>query len=132
MSTTTTSTPNDSPASIQPLHNPSNAAKVLPQGPLGNVANAPGMAAKALLAKKQKNHNPTYVSPTDNMMTPVTQKLNAARKKHFTKTKPVQLFASQKDDTQSSSDDEEQTPELIKTPATATETKMEVDDENPF
>ncbi|KAF9058149.1 hypothetical protein BJ165DRAFT_1425986 [Panaeolus papilionaceus] len=127
---TTTSSPNDSPASIQPLHNPSNAAKVLPQAPLGNVANQPGMAARAMLAKKQKNHNPTYVSPTDNMMTPVTQKLNAARKKHFTKTKPVQLFASQKEDTQSSSDDEEQQSETLKTPAT--ESKMEVDDENPF
>jgi hypothetical protein len=51
-----TSTPNDSPigASIQPLHNPSQAAQVVvPQAPLGNVVNqAPGMGAKALLAKK--------------------------------------------------------------------------------
>lgn len=49
-------TPNDSPAAtpIQPLHNPSLAAQVVvPQAPLGNVANqAPGMGAKALLAKK--------------------------------------------------------------------------------
>lgn len=39
---------------IQPLHNPSLAAQVsVPQAPLGNVANrAPGMGAKALLAKK--------------------------------------------------------------------------------
>ena len=29
--------------------------------------------------------NHTYVSPTDNLVTPVTQKLNAAKKKHFTK-----------------------------------------------
>ena len=29
--------------------------------------------------------NPTYVSPTDSMMTPVSQKLNATKKKHFTR-----------------------------------------------
>ena len=50
------STPNDSPshAPIQPLHNPSQAAHVVvPQAPLGNTTNAaPGMGAKALLAKK--------------------------------------------------------------------------------
>lgn len=53
-------TPNDSPvqAPIQPLHNPSQAAHVVvPQAPLGNATNgigsqAPGMGAKALLAKK--------------------------------------------------------------------------------
>lgn len=47
-----TASPNDSP--IQPLHNPSLAAQVVvPQAPLGNVANqAPGLGAKALLAKK--------------------------------------------------------------------------------
>jgi hypothetical protein len=50
-----TTTPNDSPNAtpIQPLHNPANAAHVVvPQAPLGNVVNAPGMGAKALLAKK--------------------------------------------------------------------------------
>jgi hypothetical protein len=53
-----TATPGDSPlgAPIQPLHNPSQAAQVVvPQAPLGNanVANqAPGMGARALLAKK--------------------------------------------------------------------------------
>ncbi len=51
-----TSTPTDSPIGtpIQPMHNPSLAAQVVvPQAPLGNVANqAPGMGAKALLAKK--------------------------------------------------------------------------------
>lgn len=103
----TTITPNDSPiAPMQPLHNPSQAAHVVvPQAPLGNVANqAPGMGAKALLAKKMaKNQcvsmvlmripmeadiissNPTYISPTDNLMTPCTQKLSAAKKKHFIK-----------------------------------------------
>jgi hypothetical protein len=89
------------------MHNPSLAAHVVvPQAPLGNVANqAPGMGAKALLAKKfaksqrvffsptvkklvadrNASSNPTYVSPTDNLVTPCTQKLNAAKKKHFDK-----------------------------------------------
>ncbi len=103
-----TTTPNDSPLNtpIQPLHNPSQAAHVaVPQAPLGNVVNhAPGMGAKALLAKKfaktqlvplfnfyvpevteHSCSNPTFVSPTDNLMTPVTQKLNAAKKKQFSK-----------------------------------------------
>ncbi|THH31302.1 hypothetical protein EUX98_g2889 [Antrodiella citrinella] len=86
----TVSTPTDSP--VQPLHNPSQAAKVVvPQAPLGNTTNgamnqAPGMGARALLAKKMaKSINPTYISPTDNLMTPVSQKLNASKKKHFTK-----------------------------------------------
>ncbi|KIY51633.1 hypothetical protein FISHEDRAFT_10775, partial [Fistulina hepatica ATCC 64428] len=82
----TTSTPNDSP--VQPLHHPSQAAKVvLPQAPLGNVVNqVPGMGAKALFAKKMvKSTNPSFVSPTDNLMTPCTQKLSAAKKKQFAK-----------------------------------------------
>ena len=55
----TTVSPNESPVSVQPLHNPSQAAYiVVPQAPLGNAntnavnANAPGMGVKALLAKK--------------------------------------------------------------------------------
>lgn len=55
-----TTTPNDTPIGtpIQPLHNPGQAAHVVvPQAPLGNATNgllnqAPGMGAKALLAKK--------------------------------------------------------------------------------
>jgi hypothetical protein len=53
-----TSTPTDSPVHVEPLHNPSQAAHVVvPQAPLGNATNgllkqAPGMGAKALLAKK--------------------------------------------------------------------------------
>ena len=53
-----TTTPSDSPVStpIQPLHNPKHAAHVVvPQAPLGNTTNsqlAPGMGAKALLAKR--------------------------------------------------------------------------------
>ncbi|KAI9574619.1 hypothetical protein HD554DRAFT_2010999 [Boletus coccyginus] len=87
------STPNDSPASapILPMHNPSQAAHiVVPQAPLGSATNgtvvAPGMGMKALLAKKlAKSNNPKFVSPTDNMVTPVTQKLNAAKQKRFAK-----------------------------------------------
>ena len=33
--------------------------------------------------------NPKYISPTDKMMTPVSQKLSAAKKKHFTKYVPT-------------------------------------------
>ncbi|KAN0097396.1 hypothetical protein V8E55_001842 [Tylopilus felleus] len=88
-----TSTPSDSPISapIQPMHNPSQAAHiVVPQAPLGNATNgsavAPGMGVKALLAKKlAKSSNPQFISPTDNMVTPVTQKLNAAKQKRFSK-----------------------------------------------
>ncbi|KAI0304068.1 hypothetical protein BC826DRAFT_981297 [Russula brevipes] len=89
MSMSATSTPSDSPASvhIQPLHNPQNAAHVtVPQAPLGNATNGPmsqgpGMGTKAVLAKRMsKTQNPTYISPTDNLVTPVTQKLSAARR----------------------------------------------------
>jgi len=66
-----TSTPNDSPASapILPMHNPSQAAHiVVPQAPLGSATNgtvvAPGMGMKALLAKKMAKSK--YVNgPTD-------------------------------------------------------------------
>ncbi|EDR12837.1 uncharacterized protein LACBIDRAFT_311745 [Laccaria bicolor S238N-H82] len=123
-----TPTPNDSPVAtpIQPLHNPSQAAQVVvPQAPLGNVANhGPGMGAKALLAKKlAKTHNPAFISPTDNLLTPCTQKLTAAKKKHFTKgAKPVQLFAQR--ESGESSGEEQGTEHSDK--------QKEVDDENPF
>ena len=54
----TTSTPNDSPATshtIQPLHNPSNAAHVsVPQAPLGNATNGPvkPFGAKAMFDRR--------------------------------------------------------------------------------
>ncbi|KAK0468459.1 uncharacterized protein EV420DRAFT_1504582 [Desarmillaria tabescens] len=124
-----TSTPNDSPdvTPIQPLHNPSQAAHVvMPQAPLGNVVNqAPGMGAKALLAKKMaKSLKPNFVSPTDNMMTPCSQKLSDAKKKHFTKgVKPKEESAS---DGEGEADDDVDTKEQTKM-------TMDVDDdENPF
>ena len=51
------STPNDSPIHVEPLHKPSQAARIVaPQAPLGDVNNllnaAPGTGAKALLARK--------------------------------------------------------------------------------
>ncbi|CAE6480839.1 unnamed protein product [Rhizoctonia solani] len=57
-------------------------------------ANNPGAhlaGAKALLAKKlAQKENPAMVSsPTDNMMTPTTAKINAVKKKHFMKGKPL-------------------------------------------
>ncbi|KAK7470696.1 hypothetical protein VKT23_002118 [Stygiomarasmius scandens] len=130
----TTSTPNDSPVAtpIQPLHNPANAAHVVvPQAPLGNVVNqVPGMGAKALLAKKmaKSQSNPSYVSPTDNLMTPCTQKLNAAKKKHFSKpAKPVQLFAQKEENSSDGEEEPNSSPE--QKPADA----MPIDDdENPF
>ncbi|KAJ7932316.1 hypothetical protein B0H13DRAFT_1448933, partial [Mycena leptocephala] len=88
---------------VQPLHDPARAAYVIvPTAPLGNVSTQPaGLGAKALLAKNiaQNLHasrfappygnltlsNPAYISPTDNIMTPCTQKLSGAKKKHFTK-----------------------------------------------
>ncbi|KAI0307142.1 hypothetical protein B0F90DRAFT_1813943 [Multifurca ochricompacta] len=97
----TTSTPSDSPAPvhIQPLHNPQNAARVaIPQAPLGNAANGPtihgsGMGTRAFFAKRMaKTQNPTYVSPTDELLTPVTKKISAARKKHFNKWRPVRAY----------------------------------------
>ncbi|KAG6854751.1 hypothetical protein C0991_001178 [Blastosporella zonata] len=132
-----TTTSNESPIAtpIQPLHNPSQAAHVVvPQAPLGMVANqAPGMGAKALLAKKMaKNHNPNFISPTDNLMTPVTQKLNAAKKKQFNKaTKPVQLFSPQREQEEVSSDDQIDVDEPTLN-AERKETTIMDDDENPF
>ncbi|KAJ7904473.1 hypothetical protein B0H14DRAFT_2426725, partial [Mycena olivaceomarginata] len=129
-----TTTPNDSPISapIQPLHNPAQAARVVvPKAPLGNVVNQPaGMGAKALLQKKMaKSLNPTYISPTDNLMTPCTQKLSAAKKQHFTKSaKPIQLFASTEERADESDDDSHQSNETQPQQAPA----MDVDDENPF
>jgi len=111
-----TSTPNDSPASapIQPMHNPSQAAHVVvPQAPLGNATNgtvvAPGMGMKALLAKKMaKSNNPKFVSPTDNMVTPVTQKLNAAKQKRFAKgARPTGNLFSNKERGSQSSDEQQ-------------------------
>jgi len=92
--TSAASTPGGSP--IQPLHNPSQAAQVhIPQAPLGNTTNAlpPGFGAKALLAKKlaTQGGNKAYVSPSDLLVTPCSAKLNQAKKKHFSKGKPIQF-----------------------------------------
>lgn len=84
------STPDASP--IQPLHHPEQAAQIqVPQAPLGNATNAPGMGGKALLAKKLASNKPAYVSPSDQLMTPCTAKLSQAKKKHFNKGKPIRF-----------------------------------------
>ncbi|KAI0034076.1 hypothetical protein K488DRAFT_8706, partial [Vararia minispora EC-137] len=112
------STPNDSPVSshILPLHNPDAAAKVvLPQAPLGNATNGPfkpvpGAGAKALFEKRfAKGSNTTYVSPTDSMMTPTTQKINAAKKKHFNNrgAKPIPNLFQQQTTTIDDGDDDD-------------------------
>jgi len=38
--------------------------------------------------------NPAFISPTDNLLTPCTQKLSAARKKHFNKYEILIAFTS--------------------------------------
>ncbi|KAH7930091.1 hypothetical protein BV22DRAFT_1001552 [Leucogyrophana mollusca] len=134
-----TSTPNDSPSSapIQPMHNPSQAAHVVvPQAPLGNATNGsstqvPGMGMKALLAKKMaKSNNPKFVSPTDNLMTPVTQKLNAAKQKRFTKgAKPMGALFPPKE-TPSSDEQDDASDAEPSEPATA-DVQM-AEDDNPF
>ncbi|TFK55466.1 hypothetical protein OE88DRAFT_1641367 [Heliocybe sulcata] len=119
-----------SPVSMQALHNPSQAAHQAPLSNATNGATAPGQGTKALLAKRfAKKSNPTYVSPTDNLMTPCTQKITAAKKKHFTKgAKPMQPLFAQKEASQSEEEDEDAV-----TPAQqqSTDIKMD-DDENPF
>ncbi|KZP32895.1 hypothetical protein FIBSPDRAFT_943867 [Athelia psychrophila] len=125
-----TPSPADSPASVQPLHHPSQAALVVPpQAPLGNANTngaAPGMGVKALLAKKMaKNHNPNFISPTDNLLTPCTQKLSAQKQKHFAKGgKPMGQLFSQPEAPADRSQEES-------LPEANTSGKTD-DDENPF
>jgi len=155
----TESTPSGSPVHVEALHHPSHAAKVVvPQAPLGNATNGPisqvpGMGARALLAKKMaKSNNPKFVSPTDKIVTPCSQKISAAKKKHFTKlSKPMQqLFVdATPEESEPSTSDEENIPpapmELEDIPVSAIEaeeavpmdvqpesSKLKPDEENPF
>ncbi|KAI6047211.1 hypothetical protein EDC04DRAFT_598336 [Pisolithus marmoratus] len=137
----TPATPGDSPAPIQPMHNPSQAAHiVLPQAPLGNATNGAvnGLGAKALLAKRMaKSNNPKFVSPTDDLVTPVTKKLNAAKQKHFVKdVKPIgDLFGSK----ERSSEEQESESDVESADSLRSDAKAAVapiapidEDENPF
>lgn len=92
--------------------------------------NQAGMGAKALLAKRMaKTQNPTYTSPTDNLMTPCTQKISAAKKKHFTKgPKPMHSLFPQKE---SSSSDGNVSDESTSPVVESLDNKMNPDD-NPF
>ncbi|KAF8266847.1 hypothetical protein EI94DRAFT_1731969 [Lactarius quietus] len=133
-------TPSESPASahIYPLHNSQKAAHVtVPQAPLGNATNGPtnqglpGMGARALLAKRMaKSQNPTYVSPTDNLLTPVTQKISAAKKKHYNKgpSKPMPaLFGEDIADTSDNEDGNTIPPTSLGIPG-----ELATTDDNPF
>ena len=148
----TTNSPDHLP--IQPLHNPSLAAQViLSQALIDNDDIAPLAKKKGwvLLPYACRNDadgrksNPMFCSPTDNLLTPCTRKLSAARKKHFNKyailitwtrvfwliflfrlPKTVQLFPQAEN---IEPNEEEQVTEQMAVP---TEMKMEDDDENPF
>ncbi|KAK6984128.1 hypothetical protein R3P38DRAFT_3312212 [Favolaschia claudopus] len=128
----TANNPSDSTL-IQPLHNPAKAARVIvPTAPLGDVVNQPAeLRAKALLERQMaKSLNPTYISPTDNLMTPCTEKLTTAKKKNFTKSgKSIQLLAFNANEWADKDDDEaNRHPDAQPQEAPA----MEVDEENPF
>ena len=151
----TMSTPTNSPdhLPIQPLHNPSLAAQViLSQALIDNGSIAPlakkGWVLHVYACRNDtdgRTSNLTFCSPTDNLLTPCTRKLSAARKKHFNKyailitwtcafwliflfrpPKTVQLFPQAENN---ESKEEELVSEQVAVP---TEKKMEDDDENPF
>jgi len=100
-----------------------------------------GLGTKALLAKRMaKEQNPMFVSPTDSVVTPVSQKLNAAKKKHFDKGKPKPMGGlfppkeSSSRDGDNLSDDGEGTPtqDTSDTDAPSNTKAVTDDDENPF
>ncbi|GHJ86323.1 hypothetical protein NliqN6_2725 [Naganishia liquefaciens] len=68
------------------------------QPPLAAAGGAPAFAIqkKGLLARtNMMAANPRgMVSPTDNLMSPVTAKLTSAKQRHFMKGKPTSLFSS--------------------------------------
>ncbi|EIM20169.1 hypothetical protein E3Q22_01450 [Wallemia mellicola] len=70
---------------VEQLHHPEAAAVVEDQN------DDKGAGQRALLAQKLKQTSNSFVSPTDNLMTPVTAKLANHKKKNFSKAKPVQL-----------------------------------------
>ncbi|VDC07284.1 unnamed protein product [Peniophora sp. CBMAI 1063] len=122
-----------------PLHNPSNAAHVsVPQAPLGNATNGPikPLGAKAMFDRRFAKQNSNFVSPTDNMMTPTTQKINAAKKKHFNKgAKPMGGLFQQKEatseDASSGEDIDESTAAVEAEDGPVTHSVTDTDD-NPF
>lgn len=91
------------------------------------------------MAKRMaKSNNPKFVSPTDDLLTPVTKKLNAAKQKHFVKgVKPIgDLFGSRdrSSEERSSESDAESTDSLELSDAkTSVPSTAPIDeDENPF
>lgn len=85
-----------------------------------------------------KSNNPKFVSPTDDLVTPVTKKLNAAKQKHFAKAvKPIgNLFDSKErssEERASESDAESaDSLELSDAKTTVPSTAPIDEDENPF
>jgi len=87
-----------------------------------------------------KEQNPKFVSPTDKILTPVSQKLNAVKKRHFDKGKPKPmggLFLSEEssshDDEVVSDDGQAVTTQDTPEPGTVSNAiTVADDDENPF
>ncbi|KAK7751256.1 hypothetical protein SLS62_006801 [Diatrype stigma] len=48
---------------------------------------------QVLQSKMEEKDGPQYISPSDNIMSPCTAKLNTLRGKHASKAKPKSLFA---------------------------------------
>ncbi|RSH94413.1 hypothetical protein EHS25_004216 [Saitozyma podzolica] len=93
---------------ITPMHDPAHQAKVMKQHkPLGmanpnpivpgqttDPTTAAGLGQKALLAKRFAKASKPTVSPTDQLQSPCTAKLQSARQKHFARGKPASLAQS--------------------------------------
>merc|ERR1712093_93235 len=94
-SRTPTPTSTSDGENVQPLHHPEQTALMAKNV---NVASIPKghseMGGKALLAKKMAASGQSFYSPTDTMVSPCTAKLHLAKKKHFTKGKPLALSSS--------------------------------------
>jgi len=89
------------------------------------------MGTRAFLAKRMANaRNPTYVSPTDNLVTPVTQKISAARKKRFNTGKSTPMPALFGDTTANTSDDEAE--DAIPQASSGASSDLVTADDNPF
>ncbi|KDQ17350.1 hypothetical protein BOTBODRAFT_30174 [Botryobasidium botryosum FD-172 SS1] len=79
----------------------SSSANTFQPAAAGFASTGPAMGQAALLAKKMaKGVNPKMVSPTDNLMTPCSAKLNQSKKKHFAKAgfKPLSFGTTAESD----------------------------------
>ncbi|KAL7008809.1 hypothetical protein EMMF5_001555 [Cystobasidiomycetes sp. EMM_F5] len=78
---------------VQPLHS-GQVAVTLKAGASAIPQGHSEMGGKALLAKKMAASGNSFYSPTDTIVSPCTAKLHLAKKKHFTKGKPLALSSS--------------------------------------